>query len=89
MALEKEIETYQQKLPEWKEHEGKFVLIRGDTVVDFFTSYDDAIGQGYKQFGLNPFLVKQISTIGQVQYITRFVDPCAAASGAAQPARSW
>ncbi len=75
MALEKELKTYNAKLPELKENEGKFVLIQGDTVVDVYTSYEDAVKDGYKQFGLTPFLVKQIQTIEQAQFISRFVDP--------------
>ncbi|HEX5759264.1 MAG TPA: hypothetical protein VF121_08725 [Thermoanaerobaculia bacterium] len=80
MALEKELALFNSKLPELKaEHEGKFVLIHGEDVVDFFSSYDDAIKAGYSQFGLGPFLVKQIHAIEQAQFISRFVDPCAAA----------
>ena len=79
MALEKELETYNKKLPELKaEHEGKFVLIHGDEVVDTFSSYDDAIKAGYKEFHLEPFLVKQVRALEQAQFISRFVDPLAA-----------
>jgi len=77
MALEKEMQTYNEKLQELKsEHEGKFVLIHGDEVVDTFSGYDDAIKAGYAKFGLNPFLVKQIRTVEKVQFISRFADPC-------------
>ena len=71
MALEKEIETYKAKLPELKAHEGQYVLIQGDQVVDTFSSYDDALKAGYKQFGLTPFLVKQILAIEPVFYFSR------------------
>lgn len=75
MALERELATYKAKLPEFREHEGKFVLIHGDEVVDFFSSYDDAIKDGYRRFGVNnPFLVKQIHSLEQVQYVTRLFD---------------
>ena len=76
MALEKELETYKNKLPELKQHEGKFVLIKGEEVVDTFTSYEDAIKEGYKRFKLEPFLVRQIHSIEQVQVISRSVIPC-------------
>ena len=77
MPLEKELETYTKKLPELKaEHEGKFVLIHGEDVVDTFSSYDDAIKAGYQKFNLEPFLVKQIRALEQIQFISRFVDPC-------------
>jgi len=75
MALEKELATYQAKLPELKQHEGKFVLIHGDQIVDTFSSYDDALKEGYKQFGLKPFLVKQILAIEPVFCFTRPIRP--------------
>ena len=75
MALEKELATYLAKLPEWKGSEGKFVLIHGTDVIDTFTSYEDAIKEGYSRFKLEPFLVKQIQTVEQVQFVTRFVAP--------------
>ena len=61
MALETELATYQQSLGGWSDKEGKYVLIKGDKVFDFFSSYDDAIKRGYEEFGLEAFLVKQIS----------------------------
>ena len=75
MALEREMETYRRKLPELADHQGKYVLIHGETVVDTFGSYEDALRHGYRTFGLEPFLVKQILTSEQVQYITRLVAP--------------
>jgi len=42
---------------------GKFVLIKGDEVVDTFESEVDAIAQGHKAYGNVPFLVKRIVTI--------------------------
>jgi hypothetical protein len=75
MALEKELETYKNKLPELKKDEGKFVLIKGAEVIDTFTSYEDAIKEGYKKFKLEPFLVKQIHSIERVQLVTRFIRP--------------
>lgn len=76
MALETELATYRAKLPELKEHEGKFVLIHGSDVIDTFSSYDDAIKEGYSKFGLQPFLVKQIQGMEQIQFVSRRVDPC-------------
>jgi hypothetical protein len=77
MALEKELETFRSKLSELNAaHEGKFALIHGEDVIDVFSSYDDAIKSGYSKFGLEPFLVKRIHAVEQVQFISRFVDPC-------------
>lgn len=75
MALEKELQTYEAKLPELKEHEGKFALIHGEDLVDVFGTYEDALKQGYAKFALGPFLVKQIHATEQVQFISRLSDP--------------
>jgi hypothetical protein len=74
MALEKELETYSRKLSELKDHEGSFALVHGD-VVDVFAGYEDAIKEGYGRFGLEPFLVKQIQSVEQVQLVTRLLVP--------------
>ncbi len=71
MALEKELETYRSKLPELKAQEGKYVLIHGTDIIDTFVSYEDALKDGYRRFGLEPFLVKQILAIEPVFSFTR------------------
>jgi hypothetical protein len=75
MALERELETYKNKLPELVAHEGKFVLIQGEEIVGLYDSYEDAIKDGYAKFGLSPFFVKQIEATEQVHFISRFT-PC-------------
>lgn len=75
MTLEHELATYEEHLPELAQHEGRFVLIHGDDVVDTFSSYADALRQGYRQFGLRPFLVKRIETVEQVHFISRSIVP--------------
>ena len=74
MALEKEMATYERELPEMTAHSGKFVLIHGDVVVDYFTSYEDAIKAGYQQFKLEPFLVRQVQATARVQFVSRLFD---------------
>ena len=75
MALEKELETYKVKLPELAAHEGKFALIHGTDIVDVYGTYEDALKEGYAKFKLEPFLVQQINSIEQVQFVSRLV-PC-------------
>jgi|SRR5665213_1067605 len=75
MALETELATYKAKLSALKEHQGKFVLIHGDEVVNFYVAYEDAIKAGYEKFKLEPFLVKQVSAIEAVQHFTRHIMP--------------
>jgi hypothetical protein len=77
-ALEKELETYKRLLPELLAKQGKFVLIRGDEQAGIFDTYQDAITAGYAKFGLDPFLVKQISPAEQIAYFTRALVECRA-----------
>lgn len=60
MALERELATLERRSAELAQHAGQFVLVHGDEVVDFFSSYDDALRAGYTRFGLGPFLIRQI-----------------------------
>ena len=73
MALELEIQTYQEKLPELIQHEGKYALVHGNDLVNIYGTYEDAIKEGYARFQLQPFMVKQIHAIEQVQQITRLL----------------
>ena len=70
MALEKELALYKSRLPELVADEGKFVLIHGDQIVDVYGTYEDAIKEGYAKFQLAPFLVKQIQSVEQIQFIS-------------------
>ena len=64
-ALDLELAVYRRSLKEWENREGEYVLIKGEEICGFFSSYDDALKIGYEKFGLEPFLVKQISVIGK------------------------
>lgn len=74
--IRKEIDYYRRHLKDWKGRDGEFILIKGESVVDFFSSYDDALKAGYQKFGLEPFFVKQINTIEQGAFISRNILPC-------------
>lgn len=76
MALEKELTTYRIKLREIKENDGKYVLVHGTDIVGIFDTYKDAVKEGYAKFKLEPFMVKQIQSVEQVQFISRLLDPC-------------
>lgn len=76
MALEQELETFAAKLPELMANEGKWALIHADRVFDVFTSYEDAVKAGYREFGVDQqFLVKQIQAVETTFHLTRFVEP--------------
>lgn len=60
-ALETELQTYEHHRDELLgKFEGKYVLIHENRIVSVFDSKNDAIRQGYDEFGNVPFLVKQV-----------------------------
>jgi hypothetical protein len=75
MQLDRELATYRDHLAELVRDEGKYVLIHGDSVVDVFATYQDALRQGYRRFGLEPFLVKQILSTERIHFVTRAIEP--------------
>ena len=50
--LEAEVATYASKLAELSAQSGKFVLIKGETVIGVYDTYADALKIGYERFGL-------------------------------------
>jgi hypothetical protein len=71
MPLEKELEKYRRELPKLLESVGEYVLIRDDNVISVWATYEDALQEGYRLFGLEPFLVKQILVAEKVHHINR------------------
>jgi hypothetical protein len=64
-------------LPQLVADEGKYALIRGEELLGVFGTYEDALTDGYKTLGLDPFLVKKIEAVERVQFISRFFGcPC-------------
>jgi hypothetical protein len=59
-----------------RDHEGKYVVIRGDAIVGIRATYEEALEVGYDRFGLEPFFVKELLSEDPVILITRFVLPC-------------
>lgn len=70
-SFEVEIKTYNENLPSLLEHIGKYVLIKGDDVVDVFDAYEDALKEGYKKYDDAVFFVKKIAQAEQVSFFTR------------------
>ena len=75
MALEKELETYKKELQKLLPSAGKFVLIHEDKVSGIWGTYQDAIQEGYRVFGLKLFLVKQIQPVDLIHHMTRDIKP--------------
>ena len=70
-SLANELATYERHKDELvSAHEGKFVLIHGEDIAGIWDTYQDALAAGYKQFGLEPFLVKQVLGVERVQFFT-------------------
>ena len=59
-SLETEIAYYLSHLPEWHEHQGQYVLIRGAELYGFYLTDNDALAEGFRRFGRVSFLVKQV-----------------------------
>lgn len=76
--LQVELDHYQKSLPTLLASAGKFVLIKGDSTVGVYDSYEDALKFGYEKFGLEPFLVKRIAPAEQVSFFTRDLAACPA-----------
>ena len=63
--LEVERNYFDQNCWEWfKYHAGKFALIKGRTVHDFYDTADNAYEVGVQLWGLVPFLIKEVQLEG-------------------------
>ncbi|MDJ0835229.1 MAG: hypothetical protein QNK37_01870 [Acidobacteriota bacterium] len=60
-ALDREWTTYlAHKQDLLKRGRGRFVLIKGDRIVDFYDTQRDAVYAGYEHFGYVPFLAHRV-----------------------------
>ncbi len=76
MALEKELSVYHANLIELLANEGMYVLIRGEDINGPFETYDEALTVGYEKYGLQSFLVKQITQAEPIHYFSRDLPGC-------------
>lgn len=61
IRLEHELRYYEALKPELlRESEGKFVVIKGDTVAGVFDSFESGYLAGNERFGDTDFLVKHV-----------------------------
>lgn len=71
--LDQELRTFEAKRSELLgRSREKFVLIKGDKIIDILDSHADALKRGYENFGNQPFLVKQILDVDVPQNYTSF-----------------
>lgn len=62
MVLDREVKYYKANKKELIEkHEGKFVLIKRDKLVDVFDSEKSAYEAGLEKFGNQAFLIRRVS----------------------------
>jgi hypothetical protein len=76
--LKTERETYERRKNEFvAEHDGKFVVLQGESVLGFYDTYEQALAEGYGKCGLCiPFAVTQISSSGHVHFMSRELIAC-------------
>ena len=73
-ALDGDFATYQAHLADMtKDHEGQYVLIREGNIIGFFPDRSKAVREGYRRFGIVPFLVKEVTVIERVFYLHNVV----------------
>jgi len=67
MPLEIELALFEKMKPELlKNHEGKFILIRGDDFLGAFDTAENAYAEGVKRYGRESFLVKKVTAQEEV-----------------------
>lgn len=79
MALGKELDAYHKFLEDKgraNEYSGQYILIQGEEVFGFYSSFEGALQMGYQKFGLEPFLVKQVTWMAQARFVSRPIEPC-------------
>jgi len=71
-SLDKEQATYEsQKDALVAAGDGKFVVIKGDKILSFYTTEQDAIKAGYSEFAADtPFLIKKVARVEGVYFFS-------------------
>lgn len=68
VELERELKFFESKKKEWLEdYKDKFVLIKGEELVDVFSTFEDAYKEGVKRYGNRPFLIKKVTEEEEVE----------------------
>ena len=68
-ALQQEYNIFLSRLDEFlPKHINEFVLIKGEKVINFFKSYEDALKEGLEKFGNVPFFIKIVKKEEEVHF---------------------
>ncbi len=79
LNLDRETQTYEANLTDMlKAGEGHYVVIHGESISKMLPSYESAVTWAYENFGLERFLVKQVTAIDPVVCHSRYAGQCAA-----------
>lgn len=77
-TLKHELETFKSLLSTTLAgEEGRYALVADSELLGVFDTYADALDAGYKERGLEPFLVKQVAAVELVANFTRHIKPAA------------
>ena len=69
-SLNREQAVFEANLSRWlADHEGEFVLLKGDAIDGFYPSRHEALAAGYARFGIGPLFVKRVSPTEPVHHI--------------------
>ena len=59
--LEQERQFYKENFADWlSRYSGKFVVVKGRELIGVFDIIEDALAEGARRFGLEPFLVRRV-----------------------------
>ena len=69
IPLQKEYDVFLSHIDEFvPNHINEFVLIKGEKVISFFKSYEDALKEGLTKFGNVPFFIKVVKKEEEVHF---------------------
>ena len=74
VALERELKTFQRELSSLladPDNRGRFALVHGESLAGLYPSFEAALSAGYDRFGLEPFLVREVTDREQPRYFSR------------------
>jgi len=75
IALEQEYKYFISHLQDFsKTHLHEFVLIKGEQVVSFFSSYEKALREGLERFGNVSFFIEEVKEKEEVHYFHQGID---------------
>jgi len=74
VVLIKELTFFESMKNKWLEkYKDKYVLIKGEELIDEFTSLEDAYKEGVKRYGNQPFFIKKVVEVEQTEKIPSLI----------------